>query len=47
MVTGAMSFVAAFVAVVLMMEWLRRASFTPFVIYRFALGGLILAWVYA
>ena len=46
-VAGAMSFVAAVVAVVLMMEWLRRANFTPFVIYRFALGGVILAWVYA
>jgi len=46
-VAGAMSFFAAFIAVVLMMRWLRRASFTPFVIYRFALGGLILAWVYA
>jgi len=46
-VTGAMSFVAAIIAVVVMMGWLRRASFTPFVIYRFALGGLILAWFYA
>jgi undecaprenyl-diphosphatase len=29
-----------------MMGWLRRASFTPFVIYRVLLGGLLLWWVY-
>ena len=45
-VAGAMAFVAAFIAVVLMMSWLRTASFTPFVIYRLFLGVAILVWAY-
>jgi len=45
-VAGAMAFVAAFIAIVLMMSWLRTASFTPFVIYRLFLGVGILVWAY-
>lgn len=45
-VAGAMAFVAAFIAIVLMMSWLKTASFTPFVIYRLFLGVAILAWAY-
>lgn len=41
-----LSFVAAFVAIALMMAWLKRASFTPFVIYRIGLGGFLLALAY-
>lgn len=41
MATG-LSFVAALVAVAAMMAWLRRASFTPFVLYRIALGAALL-----
>jgi len=45
--TGAgLAFVSAFVAIVLMMAWLRRASFTPFVLYRLVLGGVLLAYSY-
>lgn len=44
---AAFSFVAAFVAIAVMMSWLRRASFTPFFWYRMALGGAILWWVYS
>lgn len=40
------SFVAAIVAIMAMMAWLRRATFTPFVIYRVLLGIGILYWVY-
>jgi undecaprenyl-diphosphatase len=40
------SFVAALAAIPLMVAWLRHATFTPFVIYRFALGGVLLLWVY-
>ena len=43
----ALSFVAALVAIALMMSWLRRASFTPFVWYRLALGAAILWWAYS
>ena len=45
-VAGAMAFVAAFIAIVVMMSWLRTASFTPFVIYRLILGAAILVWAY-
>jgi undecaprenyl-diphosphatase len=45
-VAGAMAFVAAFIAIILMMGWLKRASFTPFVIYRLLLGTAILVWAY-
>lgn len=41
-----LSFVAALIAIVLMMAWLKRASFTPFVIYRVALGSFLLAVAY-
>ncbi len=29
-----------------MLAWLARASFTPFVVYRVALGGVVLALAY-
>ncbi len=41
-----LSFITAFVAIFLMMAWLRRATFTPFVIYRILLGGFLLAVAY-
>ena len=37
-----LAFVSALVAIAAMMFWLRRASFLPFVIYRLALGGVLL-----
>lgn len=42
----ALSFVTAFAAIALMMRWLTRASFRPFVIYRLLLGALLLALLY-
>ena len=45
-VAGAMAFVAAFIAIILMMSWLKMASFTPFVFYRLLLGVAILVWAY-
>ena len=41
-----LSFLAALAAIWLMMGWLRRASFTPFVIYRILLGTGLLAVAY-
>ncbi len=41
-----LAFIAALVAIVCMMAWLRRATFAPFVVYRIWLGILLLAWVY-
>jgi len=46
LLAGGLSLAAALVAIVAMMGWLRRASFLPFVLYRIALGGGLLAWHY-
>lgn len=43
----ALAFLSALIAIALMMRWLRRASFTPFVIYRVCLGAGLLLWAYA
>jgi len=40
-----LAFLAALIAIWLMMRWLQRASYTPFVLYRLLLG-LGLAWWY-
>lgn len=40
------SFVTAYLAILLMMRWIKRESFTPFVIYRIILGGVLLALLY-
>jgi len=36
------AFITALLAISMMMSWLKRRSFTPFVVYRIALGFLIL-----
>jgi len=42
--SAAAGFVAGFIAIALMMAWLRRAGFTPFVVYRLVLGAGLLYW---
>ena len=46
LVAAVLSGIAALVAIALMMRWLRRASFMPFVIYRVVLGVVLLVWLY-
>ncbi len=46
-IAAGLAFVSALAAIGLMMAWLRRASFTPFVVYRVVLGGYLLWWAYA
>lgn len=46
LIAAGMAFVAALVAIAVLMAWLRRSSFTPFVVYRVALGAFLLAVVY-
>jgi undecaprenyl-diphosphatase len=46
LVGGVLSFVFALIAVALMMGWLRRATYMPFVVYRVALGLVLLVLVY-
>lgn len=41
-----LAFVSALIAIAIMMAWLKHASFTPFVLYRVALGGFLLAVSY-
>lgn len=43
---AAFAFASALVAISLFMRWLQHASLTPFVLYRIALGGGLLTWVY-
>lgn len=45
-ISAGLAFAFALVSIALMMSWLKRASFTPFVVYRVALGGLLLLWIY-
>lgn len=44
---GLLSFVFALAAIALLMTWLKRQTYTPFVIYRVVLGVLLLGFVYA
>ena len=46
LVGAVLAFAVALLAIVLMIGWLKRASFTPFVVYRILLGGLLLWWIY-
>ncbi len=41
-----MAFIAALIAIAIMMSWLRRSTYAPFVLYRIALGVVILAVAY-
>lgn len=45
-IAAALSLVAALGAIAVMMRWLARATFTPFVIYRVILGLVLLTAVY-
>ncbi len=45
MVAALVSFTVAFLAIALMIRWLRRAGFTPFVVYRLLLGATLLLWL--
>lgn len=41
-----LSFFSAIIAIALMMRWLAKASFTPFVVYRLIFGIVLLAMIY-
>ncbi len=41
-----LAFVAGISSIAAMMRWLQGSGFMPFVIYRIALGGALLYWVY-
>ncbi|MDA1089654.1 MAG: undecaprenyl-diphosphate phosphatase [Proteobacteria bacterium] len=41
-----LAFATALIVMAVLMAWLKRSTYTPFVIYRIALGGFLLAVVY-
>ncbi len=41
-----LAFVAGIASIAVMMRWLETSGFMPFVLYRLALGGALLYWVY-
>ena len=45
-IAAGLAFVTAYIAITLMMRWLRQASFTPFVVYRIVFGVGVLAFAY-
>ncbi len=42
-----LAFATALVSIAVLMFWLRRSGFTPFVVYRIILGAGLLWWVYS
>ncbi|RED46194.1 undecaprenyl-diphosphate phosphatase [Aestuariispira insulae] len=46
LIAAAIAFVAGYISIWAMMAWLKRASFTVFVLYRLLLGGILLGWIY-
>lgn len=47
LIAAVLSFGSAYVAINLLLRWLRRATFTPFILYRVVLGVALLAFAYA
>jgi undecaprenyl-diphosphatase len=45
--SAGIAFIAGLLSIVIMMQWLSRAGFTPFILYRLALGAGLLYWIYA
>jgi undecaprenyl-diphosphatase len=45
-IAAALAFAIALIAIWFLMQFVRRSSFTPFVIYRLLLGGGLLIWLY-
>ncbi|WP_417516549.1 undecaprenyl-diphosphate phosphatase [Minwuia sp.] len=46
LIAMAVAFLTALPAIALMMSWLKRAGYGPFVIYRLILGGILLSVAY-
>ncbi|MEM6492342.1 MAG: undecaprenyl-diphosphate phosphatase, partial [Pseudomonadota bacterium] len=44
-VAAGLAFIAALIAIALMMRWLKTSGFGPFVLYRLALGGVLIALI--
>ena len=46
LVAAGFAFIAALASIALLMRWVERASYTPFVLYRLLIGAALLWWVY-
>jgi len=46
LISAVLAFVASYATITFMMQWLRKASYMPFVIYRTMLGIGLLWWLY-
>jgi undecaprenyl-diphosphatase len=46
LIAAALSFITGLIAITLMMKWLERATFLPFVIYRLIMGAVLLGLIY-
>ena len=46
-IAAALSFIAGWVSIALMMRWLEKSTFTPFAIYRVILGIILLSLIYS
>lgn len=46
LIAAGLALISALIAIWAMMAWLRRSTFTPFVVYRVLLGGFLLAVAY-
>ena len=40
-----LSFITSYLAIAFLMKWLKKATFTPFVIYRILFGIILLLWL--
>ena len=47
LLSAGLAFITGLIAIAVMMSWLRRAGFAPFVLYRLALGAGLLYWIYS
>ena len=45
-IAGVIAFAAGYITIALMVRWLKNFSFTPFAIYRIALGVILLGLIY-
>ncbi|MFP4313006.1 MAG: undecaprenyl-diphosphate phosphatase [Alphaproteobacteria bacterium] len=46
LIAALISFLAGYAAIAVMMKWLERSTFMPFVIYRLILGAVLLVYIY-
>ncbi|MCH7832262.1 MAG: undecaprenyl-diphosphate phosphatase [Proteobacteria bacterium] len=46
LLSAGLAFAAALISIAALMAWLKRSTFTPFVLYRIFLGGFLLTAVY-